>query len=250
MIGRETLPILARVLVRQGHPDAEEFLNSSMRHAERADVLEWIVPTGLAVVERAWLTGRPDLAGGYPALLLDRTDRAGTAHLRGETLRHLKRLGLTVEVFPECPEEFAAGISGDWESAAAAWHRAGHPYERALELAESGRPDETVEAFRVLDLLGAQPAATLVRRRLRTLGVTRMPRRPNVETLSNPAGLTPRQVEILRLLADGMSNAEIAQLLVVSTRTIDHHVASVFQKLDVHSRREAAARLSSLGIAN
>ena len=77
MIGRETLPILARLLVRQGAPDAESVLAESIRHAERADVLEWLVPTGLAAIEHAWLTGRPDAAGRFPELLLERTDAAG-----------------------------------------------------------------------------------------------------------------------------------------------------------------------------
>ena len=56
-------------------------------------------------------------------------------------------------------------------------------------------------------------------------------------------------MEILRLLADGLTNAEIADLLVLSTRTVDHHVASVFQKLDVHTRRDAVAKAEALGLA-
>ena len=58
-----------------------------------------------------------------------------------------------------------------------------------------------------------------MRRRLRTLGVTRVPRGPQPATLRNAAGLTARQAEILNLLAAGLSNAQIAERLVVSTRT-------------------------------
>ena len=57
-------------------------------------------------------------------------------------------------------------------------------------------------------------------------------------------------MEILRLLAEGLTNAEIADRLVLSTRTVDHHVASVFQKLDVHNRRDAAALVATLGLAD
>jgi DNA-binding NarL/FixJ family response regulator len=48
-------------------------------------------------------------------------------------------------------------------------------------------------------------------------------------------------MEILRLLSTGMSNAEIAARLVLSVRTVDHHVSAVLQKLGVASRREAVA---------
>jgi len=250
MIGRETLPTLARLLVRTADPEADDLLTVATRHAERADVLEWLVPTGLAVIERAWLAERPELAGDHPRRLVASTDRPGLEWQRGELLRYLARLGHDVAPFPGCPEPFAAGLRGDWQRAAAAWEAVGDPYERALELAESGDAGATVESYRILDSLGAVPAARLVRRRLRELGVTRVPRRPGADTRTNAAGLTTRQVEILRLLAEGLTNAEIADRLVLSTRTVDHHVASVFQKLDVHNRRDAAALVATLGLAD
>jgi DNA-binding CsgD family transcriptional regulator len=249
MIARETIPILARLLVRTGDPDAGSYLAEGRRHAQRADLLEWLVPTGLAAIEHAWLAGRPELADPFPAVLLERTDRPGCAVHRGELLRYLKRLGRPVEIFPGCPAEYAAGIAGDWRAAADAWQKAGDPYERALELAESGLAEPTVEALHLLTTLGATPAAALVRRRLRELGVTRIPRRPDRTTRANPAGLTTRQLEVLRLVASGLSNAEIASRLVLSARTVDHHVTAVLQKLDVHSRREAVAALAALDAA-
>jgi DNA-binding NarL/FixJ family response regulator len=158
-------------------------------------------------------------------------------------MRWLQRLGEPVVPFPGCPEPYAAALAGDWRRAAD-----GHtdPYERALELAESGSVEPTLEALAVLEELGAEPAAAIVRRRLRGLGVVRSPRRQQTSTGTNPAGLTDRQVEILRLLGAGLTNAQIARRLLVSVRTVDHHVSAVLQKLGVRTRREAAATAMTL----
>ena len=76
-----------------------------------------------------------------------------------------------------------------------------------------------------------------------------VPRGPRASTRANPAGLTARQLEVLSLLAGGLSNAEIADRLVVSPRTAEHHVAAVLTKLGATTRRDAARRASELGLA-
>jgi DNA-binding CsgD family transcriptional regulator len=164
----------------------------------------------------------------------------GAERYRGELLRLLVRCGHPARGFAGCPPEYALGIEGDWRGAAEAWRSLGAPYEHALELAASGRPPELLDALRALDQLGAVAAADIVRRELRRLGVARLPRRPRPRTRANPAGLTGRQLEVLGLLADGLTNAEIADRLVVSVRTVDHHVAAILSKLNVATRREAA----------
>jgi DNA-binding CsgD family transcriptional regulator/tetratricopeptide (TPR) repeat protein len=248
MIGRETLPFLARIRVRQGHPDAPGLLEQAREHVRRAELLEWSVPVGLACIEDAWLTDSPKTAAPFPETLVERTDRPGMLVQRGELMRYLRRLGLPATDFPGCPDTYAAGLSGDWQAAAQLWEEAGDPYERALELAESGETAPTLEAIGILDALGAVPAGDLARRRLRALGVTRVPSRPLPSTRDNPAGLTDRQVEILRLVGSGMSNAEIATRLFVSVRTVDHHVSAILQKLGTPTRREASALIGSLGL--
>jgi DNA-binding NarL/FixJ family response regulator len=76
----------------------------------------------------------------------------------------------------------------------------------------------------------------------------RIPRGPRRTTRENPANLTGRQLEVLSLLADGRTNAEIADELVVSLRTAEHHVAAVLRKLGARDRRQAARRAAVLGI--
>ena len=174
MIGRETIPAYARLLVRLGDPRAAETLALAREHAERADVLEWLGPTGAAVLEHAWLTGADP--GTYPERLMERLTRPGTPVWRGDVARYLRRLGRPVVPFDDCPPAYAAGLRGDWRQAAELWRAAGDPYEEALELADSGEVAPTLEALRLLDALGAEPAATLVRGRLVALGVSRPPR--------------------------------------------------------------------------
>jgi DNA-binding NarL/FixJ family response regulator len=106
-----------------------------------------------------------------------------------------------------------------------------------------------MEALPILDSLGATPLARQVRAGLRQLGVPNVPRGPMAGTRENPAGLTERQLEVLRLLTAGLTNSEIATQLVLSVRTVDRHVAEILAKLGVTSRRAAAARAASLGIA-
>jgi DNA-binding CsgD family transcriptional regulator/tetratricopeptide (TPR) repeat protein len=247
VLDRHALPALARLAVRRGREDAADALTVAWRNAQQADSLLALVPTAAAELEHAWLTGRRTLAEPVWRLLA-RTERVGRERDRGELLRHLRRLGEPVEAFPGCPHEYAAGLRGDWAAAAAAWECLGDPYERALELAESGEVGPTLEALAVFDRLGARPAAAWTRRRLRALGLTTVPRGPQPTTRANPAGLTDRQVEIVRLLARGLTNAEIAAKLVLSVRTVDHHVSAVLQKLQATSRREAAQAAVRRGI--
>jgi DNA-binding NarL/FixJ family response regulator len=62
------------------------------------------------------------------------------------------------------------------------------------------------------------------------------------------AGLTPREVEVLRLLVEGRSNRQIAEQLFISGKTASVHVTRILAKLNVHSRRDAATRARQLGL--
>ncbi|MGH8824219.1 MAG: ATP-binding protein [Jiangellaceae bacterium] len=245
-LARLTLPTLGRVLARRGSPEAEQVLDRAWEIALRGDALLSLAPAGLARIEWAWLTG--DVARAQPQIdaLLDRTATAGGFRCRGELLRYLDRAGVPVQPFTGCPEEWAVGLRGDWRAAAGTWARIGDPYERALELAGSGEATPMLEALEVLHGMGASAAAKLVRQRLRGLGVTRFPRSRGAVATAHPSGLTDRQLEVLALLAEGLTNAEIADRLVVSTRTVDHHVSAILTRLGAATRREAVRMAADL----
>ncbi|HYZ19628.1 MAG TPA: LuxR C-terminal-related transcriptional regulator, partial [Gaiellaceae bacterium] len=96
-----------------------------------------------------------------------------------------------------------------------------------------------LRAHEILLGIGARPAAAIVARTLRERGV-RVARGPRAETREHPAGLTKRELEVLGLVAEGLTNAEIATRLVISEKTVGHHVSSILGKLGVGSRYEAA----------
>ena len=116
------------------------------------------------------------------------------------------------------------------------------PYDQALALVDAGTADARAGRPR--------PARPARRRRGGGQGPPgpAAPRRDDDPVApapgharANPAGLTSREVEILRLLGDGSTNAEIAQRLFISPKTVDHHVSALLSKLQVTSRRARAA---------
>src|SRR5262249_19277517 len=127
---------------------------------------------------------------------------------------------------------------GDWGAAAQAWHRLGCPYEEARALADGDHIGQE-RALIMFDRLEAIPAAAELRRRMRAQGVRRVPRGPRPTTRAHRFGLTSRQLEILKLIAEGSTNAEIARRMSIAPKTAEHHVAAVLAKLDVDSRQAA-----------
>jgi len=122
------------------------------------------------------------------------------------------------------------------------------PDERALALRDAGSTDDLPAALPPLDALDARAVAALVRARLRGAGVSAVRRGSLPATRANPAGLAACQLDVLSLLADGLSNADIAARLVISRKTADHHVSAILAKMDVHTRGEAAVIGRRLGV--
>jgi DNA-binding CsgD family transcriptional regulator len=241
------LTVLGRVRVRRGEPDGAELLGRAWKLAVELRELQRTGPVAAGLAEAAWLAGDltavPAVAGPVHA----DARRLGHRQLEAELGYWLTRAGQAVP--PMAPAHpYALQAAGRWREAAAAWQALGCPYEHAAALAESPDPRDRLDALAELDALGAVPLARLVRAGLRELGVAHVPRGPVGATRENPAGLTGRQVQVLRLLGEGRTNAEIAERLVVSVRTVDSHVAAVLAKLGVRTRRDAADRAAALGL--
>jgi DNA-binding CsgD family transcriptional regulator/tetratricopeptide (TPR) repeat protein len=232
----------AMLAVRSGAADAQELVDEAWRLSQESRS-ESLIPAACAGIELAWLSGDPSFAERYigPAL-----EKAGRTVWLGHIRWRLPLVGLAVELDGVLTEPERTSIAGDWLAAAQGWAQHGMPFEQAVELLRSGRREPTLEALRLFERLGAEPSARLARQQLRTLGMRSIPRGPTSATKQNPLGLTPRQEEVLSLLGEGLTNAEIADRLVVSVRTVDHHVSTVLSKLGVSSRRQAAAMANAV----
>jgi DNA-binding CsgD family transcriptional regulator/tetratricopeptide (TPR) repeat protein len=248
----KALVVLGLVRARRGDPGHHALLDEAWELAAPTGELSRLGQVAAARAEASWLQG--DLAAVGPA-----TEEAfrlaiarGESWMVGGLALLRRRAGIPVDgvnLSGAAPYEHA--LAGDAHATAAAWNEIGCPYEAALAWIDAGEDlDDAAakEGLATLQRLGAKPAAAVLARTLRERGVRGLPRGPRPSTAADPSGLTPREVEVLGLIVEGHRNAEIARRLVLSRKTVDHHVSAVLRKLEVSSRGEATAKAARLGL--
>jgi DNA-binding NarL/FixJ family response regulator len=265
-MGAPTVATLAELRVRQGRlPEAEQLLAgreehpSSLRALAQLRIAEDRPESAAALLERGLLAAEGDAmrAAQLLAPLVDARLACGNVDGAGAAVGELEELaessGSRVVAaradLGAARVALAAGRAGDAAEPArralAAFGRLLMPLdagEARLELARAladDNPDlardEARTAFAAFQQLGASRAMDGAAAVLRDLGAG---------TAARPRSygeLTAREQEVLGLLAMGMSNARIAQTLVISEKTAGHHVSRILSKLGVRNRAEAAA---------
>jgi ATP/maltotriose-dependent transcriptional regulator MalT len=224
-----------------GDPGANQALAEALEQANRTGTLQYLGMARTARAQAAWLEGDMERTRLEARAAYDLALSKKHPWFTGELAYWRWKSGEEIAVPAWVAPPFALQIAGDWRAAAEAWERLDCPYQQARALAE-GDLAAQIQALEVFERLGALPAAEKLRDRLQAAGAQHIPPKPRTSTRENPFGLTDRQVEILSLLTEDLSNAEIAERLHISTKTADHHVSAVLAKLDVHSRQEAAER--------
>jgi DNA-binding CsgD family transcriptional regulator len=235
---------LARLRLRRGDPDAETPLEAARRLSAAMSELQRSVYVAVVTAESAWLESAGAPAGeeakaelrGVHALAV----AADSLWVIEDCALWLSILGEKVTGTERFTTPFREHCEGRWEEAAAGWRSHGCPYEEALALSNADEAAQR-QALEIFDRLGAAPAAARLRRQMRASGARAIPRGPIAVTRSNAAGLTRRQVQVLGLVDEGLSNTEIAERLCISAKTAEHHVSAIMARLEAPTRQEAAA---------
>jgi DNA-binding CsgD family transcriptional regulator len=245
-IARATAPVsrvhplvaLGRVRARRGEADAWAPLDEALAIALPTGETQRIGITRIGRAETAWLAGDDARAIEEAEAGLAVAAQVRDHWMGGELVMYAILAGKRPKVPAWIAKPFAQLARGHRAAAARTWAELGCPYEQALVA-----PDEEAAlrtAFTTLERLGMPAAAAVMARRLRALGVRKVPRGRRASTRANMAGLTAREVQVLDLLAEGLRNAEIGKRLFISAKTVDHHVSAILAKLELPHRAAAA----------
>ena len=232
--------VLGRVRARRGDPGALEALDEALDLATAGGHLQRLGHIHAARAEAGWLAGDESRAGDDALAVYDLALEKRHLWFAGELAYWQWKCG-TLDNAPDwIAEPYALQMDGEPSAGSGGVAHARLPYEAARALAESDDEASLREALDVFDRPRRSPGRTGRPSRLRELGAA-VPRGPRPSTRANPASLTARELDVLALLAQGLRNAEIADRLVVSRRTIDHHVSAILRKLDAPTRGQAVS---------
>lgn len=242
---------LARARIRLGNPEDGVLDDLRAMPTTRRDIMR-LAPLAVVDAEALWLgVPRPGARENLRAASDMALRGQGQSWSIADTALWLKILGepvsLPIEITNHLRPAARAHIEGRWLDAAKAWGDTGCPYERAIALSMGDEAAQR-DALAIFDALGAAPAAASLRRQMRASGVKAVPRGPIAQTRASPAGLTRRQAQVLTLLAQDLTNGQIAEKLFISEKTAEHHVGAIMARLGANTRHEAAKEARKRGL--
>jgi DNA-binding CsgD family transcriptional regulator/tetratricopeptide (TPR) repeat protein len=231
---------LARAGLRAGDAEAWPVLGEAVNLAEDAGSLPRLGAARASWAEARWIAGHQDDIPGGIAFAYQLALSKDHPWFAGQLAFWRWRAGEEFTPPEWIARPFALHIAGNWRGAAEEWERRGCPYEQAMALMDG---DEAAQfaALELFEHLGAYPIIEKLRHNMRAAGVRSIPRGPTSATRGHRFGLTSRELEVLSCLGKGSSNTIIARELSLSTRTVEHHIASILQKMGVQSRAEVVA---------
>jgi len=236
----ETVSGILRVQVRRGDNIAQEAIAAARALACNTPLLAYPCHVAAALAEMAWLHGDLAQCRAEAEPMFQIACQRDAPEETGYLAYWMWRAGAITQPPPNVAEPYALQISGNWQVAASMWEKFGCPYEQAMALMD-GDEAAQLAALEIFERLGARPIIENLKQKMRAEGIRGIPRGPRPATRENPFGLTAREMEVLGCLVRGLSNNAIAKQLSLSTRTVEHHIAAILDKMEVESRSEAIA---------
>ena len=239
--------VVAIIKMRKGNTEVIPLLTEIKEKAFEAGELGRIIPAMSALLEYEWITGTRLVEDDALKITLDMIGRMGNLYDNSEFSFWLfKARKQTVPL-----KEYYLGYQAETKTsalrAAAIWEKLECPYEQALTLFEGTDADKR-KAINIVHQLGAVVVFEKLKMDMRNSGIRSIPRGIRKSTQSNTAFLTERELDVLKLLQEGMQNKEIAASLFISAKTVDHHITSILFKLDVNSRVKAVQKAVHLKV--
>ncbi|HEY9003147.1 MAG TPA: AAA family ATPase [Mucilaginibacter sp.] len=232
------MAIVATIKMRRGDADALSVLTEARAKAFGTMELQRIIPVLAALLEYEWITGKMLTDNIAVDFAITTLEQAGDADMDNEFAYWL--LKARKKYTPFHPSHNSYNDASWWEAL-------GCPYEQALALFNGDETDKR-KALNMMQELGATAVHEKLKMEMRASGIKSIPRGMRESTRANAARLTEREVDVLKLLKEGMQNKEIADRLFISAKTVDHHITSILFKLDVNSRVKAVHEAINLEI--
>ncbi|HEV8272941.1 MAG TPA: LuxR C-terminal-related transcriptional regulator [Chitinophagaceae bacterium] len=241
------LYVLATVKMRRGSDDVLSLLLEAKEKTLETMEPQRIVPVMSALLEHEWITGKSLIEKAVLDDVLSMIKQRGNINENSGFAFWLLKVRNQQAPLREIFEGYTTDNPTLAVKAANLWKKLGCPYEEALALFNGGDNDKK-KALGIIQKLGAGAIYEKMKFEMRASGIKSIPRGVRKSTQSNRANLTSRELDILQLLKAGLQNKEIAAKLFISPKTVDHHISSIFFKLDVNSRTKAVQEASRLEI--
>jgi len=242
------LTVKATIIMRRGdEEDVLPLLTEAANVAFETKELQRIIPAMVALLEYEWITGKKFITDEDVNCAIAMVEQIGNIYDNSEFAYWLFKARKQQIKLNEFYDGYNMYNKTNALKSAVLWRQKGCAYEQALALFEGSEEDKKT-AIELVHNLGAEAIYEKMKFEMRLSGIKSIPRGIRKSTMANPANLTERELDVLQLLKEGLQNKEIANKLFISPKTVDHHISSIFFKLDVNSRTKAVQEATRMEI--
>lgn len=244
------LTMMATVKMRRGEKeDLISLLEEAKEMAFESMEPQRVIRALAACLEYEWITGQRFIANEAIDSAVTMVKHMGNIYDNSELVYWLLKAREQKVALLNMYQGYQVNNTANARRAAVSWGKSNNLYQQALCLFE-GDDDDKRKAIGIIHSVGASAVYEKMKMEMRSAGIKNIPRGIRKSTKTNAAFLTLRELDVLQLLKGGMQNKEIASKLFISAKTVDHHISSIFFKLDVNSRVKAVNEAVRMNIIN